>query len=220
MKAYTDGACCGNPGPGGWAVQLHHPDGLVEERGGSVPEVTTNNRMELLAVIRAMELIWQTLGEPEVVKAARPLILTDSEYVVNGVNRWLRTWRKRNFHKADGSPVANRDLWEQILELSPEFFRFKWLKGHNGDRNQERVDRLAVALSKRKPVSFFYGFPDVGAARTGRYPCYLALVDGKLSRHLDWPSCEAAVSGKSRALCRKVWSRFEEVQVLKEWGFE
>lgn len=217
MKAYADGACSGNPGPGGWAVLLQHPDGYIEEHGGR-EEISTNNRMELTAVIRAMELVWKALGEEEVVKAARPQVFTDSKYVVHGVNAWLAAWRRRGFCKSNGEEIANRDLWEQLCELGPEYFQFVWLRGHNGDEAQERVDQLACDLSKGKEVIFSRGYIHSQPIPGLQYPLYVTLLDGKVNRYQTWEQCSKAVLGKSGAVYRKVKSRYEERQLLQTWG--
>ena len=144
MKAitiYTDGACSGNPGPGGWAALLRYepePGRLAErELSGAEPH-TTNNRMELTAVVEALA----ALSEP-----CDAAVHADSAYVVNAVNdRWLDGWRRRGWTTADKKPVKNRDLWERLLEqLARHRVRFVKVKGHADDALNNRVDALAVA---------------------------------------------------------------------------
>ena len=135
VEIYTDGACRGNPGPGGWAATLQSGEHLRELSGAEV--ATTNNRMELTAVIRALE----ALKRP--VKAR---IHTDSEYVRKGITEWLPAWKRRDWRTADRKPVKNRDLWEQLDTLAARHqIEWRWVPGHAGVPGNERVDRLASA---------------------------------------------------------------------------
>ena len=133
IEIYTDGACRGNPGPGGWAALLQK-DGHEKEISGA-EALTTNNRMELTAVIRALE----SLKKPV---AAR--LFTDSQYVRRGITEWLSAWKARGWRTADRKPVKNQDLWEQ-LEAASAGHRIDWcwVPGHAGVPGNERVDRLA-----------------------------------------------------------------------------
>ena len=140
VTIYTDGACSGNPGPGGWGAILQY--GKAEkELSGSEPS-TTNNRMELLGVITALE----TLKEPCSVD-----LYSDSKYVVDGITKgWAKGWRKRGWKKADKSPALNPDLWAPLLEESEKHvIHYHWLKGHAGHPENERCDRMAVEQSKK-----------------------------------------------------------------------
>ncbi len=133
VEIYTDGACSGNPGPGGWGALLRYGDTERELSGGE-PE-TTNNRMELMAAIVALE----TLKRP-----CDVVLTTDSQYVRLGITQWLQSWIKRNWKTASRKPVKNRDLWERLAEAtSGHTVTWKWVKGHSGDENNERVDQLA-----------------------------------------------------------------------------
>ncbi len=135
VEIYTDGACRGNPGPGGWAATLQSGEHLRELSGAEAD--TTNNRMELTAVIRALE----ALKRP--VKAR---VHTDSEYVRRGITEWVANWKKRDWRTADRKPVKNRDLWEQLdLQAQRHEIEWKWVPGHAGVPGNERVDRLATA---------------------------------------------------------------------------
>ncbi len=134
---YTDGACSGNPGPGGWAFVLQHPASKKElERAGAEAQ-TTNNRMELMAVIEGLSTL----------KAASLVDLySDSQYVLNGLKEWIHSWKKRGWRTADKKPVKNQDLWERLDELQRKHqIRFHWIRGHNEHPENERCDRLAVA---------------------------------------------------------------------------
>ncbi|HJW09101.1 MAG TPA: ribonuclease HI [Holophagaceae bacterium] len=142
VELYADGACLGNPGPGGWGFLLRlRTDGGPKEKEGSGAEPdTTNNRMELSAVIRGLE----TLTRPCTVE-----LWSDSQYVVKGIAEWLPGWKRKQWRKADGHPVMNADLW-QALDAQLKIHRVKahWVKGHAGHPENERVDRLATDAAK------------------------------------------------------------------------
>ncbi len=136
---HTDGACLGNPGPGGWAALLRYG---ARERAVSGGEAqTTNNRMELMAAIVALE----TLTEACVVA-----LVTDSQYVRQGITEWMPGWVRRGWKTAGGDPVKNRDLWERLHAASQRHrIDWRWVKGHSGDPDNERVDTLARAEAQK-----------------------------------------------------------------------
>ncbi len=136
VNLYTDGACSGNPGPGGWGAVLEC-GGRERELSGADP-ATTNNRMELTAVISGLE----ALKEP-----CSVTVYSDSKYVVDSVQKgWLYGWSKKGWINAQKKPVPNRELWQRLLSLlSVHRVRFVWVRGHNGHPYNERCDRLAVA---------------------------------------------------------------------------
>ncbi|MBU1396118.1 MAG: ribonuclease HI [Gammaproteobacteria bacterium] len=130
---YSDGACKGNPGPGGWGALLVTDGHRKEICGGEAN--TTNNRMEMTAVIRALE----SLKRPSTVE-----VHTDSQYVQKGISEWMAGWKRRNWRTADGKPVKNQDLWLQLDALSQlHRIEWKWVRGHNGHPENERADELA-----------------------------------------------------------------------------
>lgn len=135
VEVWTDGGCKPNPGPGGWAALLRFGNAERELSGGAAQ--TTNNRMELTAAAEALEAL------------TRPCVValhTDSEYVRNGVTRWSTGWVRRNWRNAAGDPVANMDLWRRVLDAAKRHeISWHWVRGHSGDENNERVDRLATA---------------------------------------------------------------------------
>lgn len=136
IKIYTDGACSGNPGPGGWGAILCWNDHEKELSGGE--EDTTNNRMEMMAVIKALAALKKD-------KAA-VTIYTDSKYVLQGATEWLEGWKARGWKSASKKPVKNQDLWMEIDSLiQVHEVHFIWVKGHSGHEMNERVDKLAVA---------------------------------------------------------------------------
>jgi ribonuclease HI len=130
---YTDGACRGNPGLGGWGAVMHFGQHEKSLHGGEID--TTNNRMELMAAIRALE----ALKEP-----CRVTLTTDSRYVMQGVNEWMQNWKKNGWKTASKQPVKNQDLW-QLLDaaLQPHEVEWQWVKGHSGHRENELADQLA-----------------------------------------------------------------------------
>lgn len=133
VEVFTDGACRGNPGPGGWGVLLRY--GEVEKSLYGGEAATTNNRMELTAAIRALE----ALKEPCVVH-----LTTDSQYVRKGITEWLAGWKKRAWKTASRQPVKNIDLWQQLDEQSQRHeMHWHWVKGHSGHRENEIADELA-----------------------------------------------------------------------------
>ena len=135
VNLYTDGACSGNPGPGGWGAILRYAEHERELCGGE--EQTTNNRMELTAVIEGLS----ALKEP-----CKVLLCSDSTYVINSIQKgWVYGWQRKGWKKSDGSPALNVDLWEQLLPLLKKHnVTFEWVRGHTGHPENERCDRLAV----------------------------------------------------------------------------
>lgn len=134
VDIYTDGACSGNPGPGGYGVVLVYKN-IEKELYGGDPH-TTNNRMELMGAITALK----ALNEP-----CEVTLTTDSRYVCDGIGKgWAESWRRKGWKKADGKPALNPELWEELLQLCEKHtVRFEWIKGHNGHPYNERCDELA-----------------------------------------------------------------------------
>lgn len=134
VEIYTDGACSGNPGAGGWGVLMRWKD--IEKELSGAEKGTTNNRMEMTAVIEAL----QALKRP-----CNITLYTDSKYVMNGINEWLPNWKKNNWRTSNKkTQVKNVDLWQKLDELiSKHEIRWVWVKGHNGNEDNERVDELA-----------------------------------------------------------------------------
>lgn len=142
VTVYTDGACSGNPGPGGWGAVLLYGAHKKEISGGAAQ--TTNNRMELTAVIEALKL----LKEPCVVE-----LYSDSKYVIDALEKgWAKGWKKRGWVKSDKKPALNPDLWELLLELTQVHqLRYHWVKGHASNPLNNRCDEMAVAESRKFP---------------------------------------------------------------------
>ena len=139
IEVHTDGACLGNPGPGGWGALLRWRE-VERELSGGEPD-TTNNRMELMAAIAALE----ALREP-----CDVILTTDSQYVRQGIMDWLSNWIRRGWKTAGGDPVQNRDLWERLQAASaPHTIDWRWVKGHSGHPENERVDVLARTAAEQ-----------------------------------------------------------------------
>ncbi|MBL0869742.1 MAG: ribonuclease HI [Phycisphaerales bacterium] len=136
VELFTDGACSGNPGPGGWAFILKHPaTGKLLKHAGGEPG-TTNNKMELLAVIKGLS----ALSRPSNVE-----LFSDSQYVLKGLSEWIDSWKKRGWKTASKSPVKNQDLWQTLDELRAKHnLKFHWVRGHAGHPENEECDRMAV----------------------------------------------------------------------------
>ena len=140
VEIFTDGACSGNPGPGGWGAVLRYGGTEKELSGGEA--VTTNNRMELTAAISALSALKQP---------CRVTLTTDSQYVVNGIEKgWAKSWRKNGWKKSNKEPALNSDLWQELLSLCETHqVSFRWVRGHDGHLENERCDRLAVAFYRQ-----------------------------------------------------------------------
>ena len=135
VEIFTDGACRGNPGPGGWAALIRSGSREKELAGGEA--LTTNNRMELMAAIKGL----QALKRP-----CRVNLHTDSQYLRDGITRWVHNWQRNGWRTSDRKPVKNAELWQELVEaVSPHRVEWHWIKAHNGHVENERVDALACA---------------------------------------------------------------------------
>ncbi|MBI4061227.1 MAG: ribonuclease HI [Elusimicrobia bacterium] len=232
ISIFTDGACSGNPGPGGWAVVIAFPDGRVLELGGGSAS-TTNNRMELGGVIAGLDAV---KDRPGVV-----LVHSDSTYVIEGMTKWILGWKRRGWTTAAGEPVKNEDLWRALEAAVAARGRggveWRWVRGHDGHEANERCDAIAVAFAKREPVELYdgpllnYPYGSLSASDAKALPArargrkaadtrpawYLSYLDGKLERHATWAQCEARVKGRP-AKFKKVRSEDEAASVRKSWG--
>ena len=141
VAAACDGACSGNPGPGGWGALLRFEDGSVQEFGGADP-ATTNNRMELTAALALLEVLKALPRHPDLA------IRTDSKYLIDGFSKWIQGWKRKGWRTASGSPVLNRDLWELLDQARLGGVPLIHVKGHSGDPDNDRCDVIAVAFSR------------------------------------------------------------------------
>ena len=231
---FSDGAAKGNPGPGGWGTVIATPDGQVVERGGGAA-LTTNNQMEMLAVIEGLIFLRRTSGDL--------MVFSDSAYVLRGISSWIYGWLRRGFINAQGEPVANTDLWRQLWELVTERKKlgplsWHYLRGHSGIPGNERVDVIASAFARGETPALYRGsllqydhaiydlpedtsIPETDFSHIKEKKAaysYLSLVDGQLMIHPNWAQCEARVKGRSGAKFKKAMSEDEERQILAAWG--
>lgn len=235
ILVFSDGAAKGNPGPGGWGAIVVTPDGQVTELGGGEAH-TTNNRMELTAAIAGLSQVKKLEGPVDV--------YTDSTYVIRGIRDWIHTWRRRNWTTTEGTPVLNRELWQQLDALVAARPRgtitWHYVRGHAGIPGNERVDTIADSFARGVPVALYEGplsgydvpihdLPDDtstparpsegrGTRAKAKAYSYLSLVDGTVMRHATWADCESRVKGRSGARFKKAASAAEEAAILKSWG--
>ncbi|MSO70613.1 MAG: ribonuclease HI [Alphaproteobacteria bacterium] len=133
VEIFTDGACLGNPGPGGWGAILRAEGQEYELSGGE--KATTNNRMEMTAAIAALEAL---------TRPSRVRVVTDSTYLRDGITRWIASWQRKGWKTADNKPVKNKDLWQRLLEAeAPHKVEWEWVRGHDGHPENDRCDQLA-----------------------------------------------------------------------------
>lgn len=230
---FSDGACSGNPGPGGWAAVIATPQGEVTEIGGRRDQ-TTNNEMEMMAAVEALKKI-RKLKEPV-------YFYTDSTYVIRGITQWVWGWMKRGWKTAEGNDVSNQGLWKELGKLTQERKAngapVTWLysRGHVGTPGNERCDQIAVAFSQGKWVDLYHGpllkypiaiydvpedttLPEMKPKQEKKAAySYLSNIGGVVYRHRDWASCERRVKGQSGAQFKKAMSAEEEPAILKAWG--
>ncbi len=154
IHIFTDGSCLGNPGPGGWAAILRLVDGDYEKELSGGFAKTTNNRMEILAVIEGLRALKYR---------CKVQVFSDSQYVCNAIKKgWLKSWKKNNWLKSDKKPVKNRDLWEVMSKLLDEHeVTFHWVKGHQGHSENERCDFMARSFAAQSPLPEDTGFVEV-----------------------------------------------------------
>lgn len=231
VQIYTDGSSLGNPGPGGWGAVflfLDSDDGYVTEHGGNETR-TTNNRMELTAVIFSLHHIRDEF--PSVTEVS---IWTDSQYVISGITKWVHGWEKRNWITAGNTPVLNKDLWRTLkvaVDTSSANVTWNKVTGHVGVPGNERADVIATSFAEKSSPELFsgtlatYPYGDLKQTQerrqkkgSGKAHSYLSLVDGILKRHETWDACKKRVSGKRRARFRKALSEAHEREILEEWG--
>ncbi|MBX3022705.1 MAG: ribonuclease HI [Bdellovibrionales bacterium] len=230
---FTDGACSGNPGPGGWGAIIATPEGQVRELGGKDPS-TTNNRMEIISALRALQAL---------PKSETPIVLyTDSTYLIRGITQWIWGWRSRGWKNAEGKEVMNRDLWEElskaVARLKPVVIDWKYVRGHTGVPGNERCDEIAVGFSTGRWVDLYEGPllqypvaihdlpPDQELPEMKTYDkksatpafSYLSYHGGTVVRHRTWAECERRVKGQSAAKFKKAKSQSDEAEILKSWG--
>ena len=215
FEVYTDGACSGNPGRGGWAALIRSTEGIREIVGFDAN--TTNNRMELQAAIEGLQALPPT---------ATVTLTSDSKYLINGMTQWLVEWKKRDWRTAAKKPVENRDLWEALDELDGNRVTWIWCRGHSGDPNNERVNALAqreagggrLEFNSKESVliTSIVASNDEGESPQLKFPCYLSLVNDVPALHSTWACCNSRTQGRS-AKTKKCYSLDEVMKVLCSW---
>ena len=146
VLAATDGACSGNPGPGGWGALIRFEDGSIEEFGGFASQ-TTNNRMELQAALEVLKRL------KDLPRQSRIQIKTDSKYLIDGLTSWMKGWKQKGWKTASGKPVLNQDLWKALDKARLVDVKLVYVKGHSGDLDNDRVDEIAVSFSKEVAIT-------------------------------------------------------------------
>jgi len=235
---FTDGACSGNPGPGGWAAIIIGGGNYLEFGGGDGK--TTNNRMEMTGAIEGLKIA---------PRGNKIILWTDSSYLVDGLTKWIHSWKSRGWRKKDGQPVLNEDLWRELDGLMSPRISLKRVEGHAGNYLNERCDRIAVAFSQGKEIhlraeslqeaSDKNRILEALEAAKNRVPAsggkkkkskpgpppgeaykkkvYLFIYQNKVHRFRDWPACQAFSSGKS-GYTKSCQSRLEEETYVKGHG--
>ena len=223
---FTDGASKGNPGPGGWGCLIVYPNGKVREFGGGADHVT-NNQMELTAVIQGLVHVEHPKSDV--------VVFTDSSYVINGITKWIFSWKRNHWKTSSGTDVLNRDLWIKLHELSANFsLTWRHVKGHAGIPGNERVDTIADGFARQESIELYdgdlkhytldpYSLPDVNKVKkikSGGKAIYMSYVNGHYFEDADWKSCEARVKGVRGAKFKKAKSFDEILTIKKEWGID
>jgi ribonuclease HI len=229
ITIFTDGASSGNPGPGGWGSIISFGD-TVTELGGKETR-TTNNRMELTAVLEALKFV------VEEHKNNLPITLyTDSSYVANGATIWIKGWQKRNWTNQTGDQIANVDLWKDMGEVLKDVnVKFVQISGHSGIPGNERVDEIATGFIKEDKVFLYHGpiegyevdishtRVDVGTKKEkdrkkGKAFSYVSLVGKDFQVHYTWDECKKRVEGAKGAKYKKALSKEDEEGIKRSWG--
>lgn len=239
IEIYTDGSSLGNPGPGGWGAviiqgsmnneQLTMNNDVVELGGHEAH--TTNNRMELMAAISAL----QFLSSYGLRTTGYKLVLnSDSAYVLNGITKWVYGWEKNGWQTSTKSEVLNRDLWQELLVLArnPIFKNLEWkkVKGHSGVDLNERCDVIATSFAGKENIDLFVGSIEeykhlihnhspksTPKKKSSKKSTYISFVDGLAMEHTTWVECEKRVKGAKGARYKKVANREEAEEIIRNW---
>jgi len=231
---FTDGSSLGNPGPGGWGTLMIYPklDEVIELGGTKIK--TTNNEMELTAIVSALSYAMNS--------EAPAYIYTDSQYAINGINKWMYGWEKNGWQTQNKESIKNKEIWQLLYDLvtnrPKNSLHLQHVRGHVGVPGNERVDDIARELAEGINVPLYRGtlsdYPirnvlqipsseeqSSGAKKSSSKKAYsyLSLINKELERHDTWPECEARVRGKN-AKYKKALSVEHEKEILKEWGVE
>lgn len=224
ITIFTDGSSRGNPGPGGFGAIVIGDDTAYEIGGREVE--TTNNRMEMLAVISAVNSV---KNDSDIT------LYTDSAYVLNGITRWVKGWQKNNWKTSTKEEVLNRDLWEKMVEaVSHKNINWQLVKGHSGTEGNERCDVIATSFADNSPVVLYSGSRErygvniseikqvaiegkKSKSKSKAYS-YISMVDGEIKVHKTWDECKARVNGASGAKYKKSASPEDEENIISEFA--
>ncbi len=219
---FTDGSSRGNPGPGGWGAIVLTDDKAVE-LGGREDE-TTNNRMEMTAVISALAF---AQNETDIT------LYTDSAYVLNGITRWVKGWEKNNWKTSTKEDVLNKDLWQKMVESTVhKNINWQLVKGHSGTEGNERCDVIATSFADNNPVVLYNGSlerygvgvsinnvsSDKKSKSKSKAYSYVSMVGGEIRVHKTWDECKARVNGVSGAKFKKSISPADEENIINEFA--
>jgi ribonuclease HI len=232
---FTDGASKGNPGPGGWGAVVQK-ENTIEEIGGNEAQ-TTNNRMEITAVAKALELSSQG-------GVGKTIIFTDSSYVINGITKWIYGWEKNNWKTKNKTDVLNVDLWKHLLELvGNREVEWKYVPGHSDVGGNERANDIAEEFAVGKKPELYVGAlaeyskklvigkepldrdgniaelkkkDSTKKRKSGAAYSYVSLLNGKIETHKTWNECKARVDGKP-AKFKKALSKMDEQKIISEY---
>lgn len=226
---FSDGACRGNPGPGGWGTIVADHEGLVRELGGHAAH-TTNNRMEIEGALRGLAIL---------AAGTNVRLYTDSKYLIQSAQEWLRGWQKNGWKTASGGDVLHQDLWQEYLRQRERLgkLEFHHVAGHSGIPGNERCDEIATAFADGVTPDLYTG-PAAGytidlnsiTAAPGLAPAkkaaprkkgsfyYVSWVGGVWARDQTWSECEARVKGRAGARFQKCASAEEEQEIRQRWG--
>jgi ribonuclease HI len=221
VTVYCDGSSIGNPGPGGWGAVI--TSGKTAKELGGFDDHTTNNRMELTAAIESLKAIREH---------SNVTMHTDSQYVIQGITKWVYGWTTNEWQTKEKKDVLNKDLWQALMKAA-DMHSVSWehVRGHAGVMLNERVDQIANGFARREKVKLFSGtekeyyefLKDMPKARAvtsrskGKAYSYVSSVDGKIMTHATWKECEKRVRGKN-AKYKKVLSKDEETALIALWS--
>ncbi len=226
IKIFTDGGAIGNPGPGGWgAVVFDETSKKVTELAGK-EDKTTNNRMEMMAIIKALE------NAPD----GLITVHSDSKYTITGITQWVFGWEKNDWKTKNKTDVLNKDLWQKLIDVTKnKEIEWKHVEGHVGIAGNERVDVIANSFARGKEIPLFKGdlkdysvnlldmtkneqasLQKAKSKSSAKAYSYISMIDGKVEKHATWGECEARVKGK-KARFKKTLSKEDEEKTIKEW---
>ncbi len=234
ITIFTDGSSRGNPGSGGWGSVVVYQDGnKVTELGGR-EDNTTNNRMELTAVIEGLSNLSESDLDNQIT------INTDSSYVINGITKWVNGWKRNGWITKTKEEVLNKDLWQRLMRVADgKNIKWNYVGGHSGIVGNERCDEIATQYADKVPekeinlyngnfenysikniLDLTHAIEKVSKKSHSKAQAYsyISKVEGKIEIHKTWAECEARVKGKSNTRYRKAISKEQEKQIIQEFG--